>query len=156
MRKNAPSHFNYRLILLAVAVIVVALMAVHCRRGRAEYRRRLDQLRSAGEPVTEADVLAMFPDQPPENDFRLLLRSVSPQNRDRVSVNLWDSRAYYPVFATNNRQPLSPEILAQVRVYRLLARHGWRKVAPDTRQPKSQPEVQEAWEKNSPQCWQPC
>ena len=41
-------------------------------------------------------------------------------------------------------------------VYRLLARHGWRKVAPDTRHPKSQPEVQEAWKKNFRKCWQPC
>jgi hypothetical protein len=32
-------------------------------------------------------------------------------------------------------------------VYRLLARHGWRKVAPDTRHPKSRPEVQEDWKK---------
>jgi transposase len=41
-------------------------------------------------------------------------------------------------------------------VYRLLARHGWRKVAPDTRHPKSQPAVQEEWKKNSPKRWQPC
>lgn len=48
-------------------------------------------------------------------------------------------------------QPVKPSV-----VYRLLARHGWRKVAPDTRHPKSQPEVQEAWKKNSRKCWQPC
>jgi transposase len=40
-------------------------------------------------------------------------------------------------------------------VYRLLARHGWRKVAPDTRHPKSDPEAQAAWKKNSPKRWQP-
>ena len=39
-------------------------------------------------------------------------------------------------------------------VYRLLARHGWRKVAPDTRHPKSDPIVQEQWKKNSPKFWQ--
>jgi transposase len=39
-------------------------------------------------------------------------------------------------------------------VYRLLARHGWRKVAPDTRHPKSDPLVQEQWKKNSPKYWQ--
>ena len=39
-------------------------------------------------------------------------------------------------------QPVKPSV-----VYRLLARHGWRKVAPDTRHPKSKPEVQEAWKK---------
>ena len=48
-------------------------------------------------------------------------------------------------------QPVKPSV-----VYRLLARHGWRKVAADTRHPKSRPEVQEDWEKNSPRCWQPC
>ena len=40
-------------------------------------------------------------------------------------------------------------------VYRLLARHGWRKVAPDTRHPKSDPTVQEEWKKNSQKCWHP-
>lgn len=40
-------------------------------------------------------------------------------------------------------------------VYRMLARHGWRKVAPDTRHPKSNPAVQEDWKKNSPKRWQP-
>ena len=40
-------------------------------------------------------------------------------------------------------------------VYRLLARHGWRKVAPDTRHPKSDPSVQEEWKKNFQKCWQP-
>jgi len=48
-------------------------------------------------------------------------------------------------------QPVKPSV-----VYRLLARHGWRKVAPDTRHPKSKPEVQDAWKKNSLKCWKPC
>ena len=41
-------------------------------------------------------------------------------------------------------KPVKPSV-----VYRLLARHGWRKVAPDTRHPKSDPQVQEDWEKTS-------
>lgn len=41
-------------------------------------------------------------------------------------------------------------------VYRLLARHGWRKLAPDTRHPKSDPQVQEEWKKNSLKRWMPC
>ena len=41
-------------------------------------------------------------------------------------------------------------------LYRLLARHGWRKVAPDTRHPKSDPAAQAGWERNSPKRWQPC
>ena len=48
-------------------------------------------------------------------------------------------------------KPVKPSV-----VYRLLARHGWRKVAPDTRHPKSKPEVQEDWKKNSLKCWKPC
>ena len=38
--------------------------------------------------------------------------------------------------------------------YRLLSRHGWRKVTPDTKHQKSQPE-EEAFKKNSPKLWQP-
>jgi transposase len=39
------------------------------------------------------------------------------------------------------------------QVYRMLARHGWRKVAPDSKHPKSDPAVQEAWKKNSRKWW---
>ena len=52
-------------------------------------------------------------------------------------------------------QKLGRPVTASV-VYRMLARHGWRKVAPDTRHPKSDPAAQEEWEKNSPRRWQPC
>jgi transposase len=48
-------------------------------------------------------------------------------------------------------QPVKPSV-----VYRLLARHGWRKVAPDTRHPKSDPAVQKEWKKNSRKCWKSC
>jgi len=39
--------------------------------------------------------------------------------------------------------------------YRLLARHGWRKVQPDTKHPKSDPAVQAEFKKNSPKKWLP-
>ena len=52
-------------------------------------------------------------------------------------------------------QRLGRPVKASV-LYRLLARHGWRKVAPDTRHPKSDPQVQEAWKKNSRKRWQAC
>lgn len=38
-------------------------------------------------------------------------------------------------------------------VYRMLARHGWRKLAPDTRHPQGDPAAGEAWKKNSPARW---
>jgi len=52
-------------------------------------------------------------------------------------------------------QRLGRAVVASV-VYRLLERHGWRKVAPDTRHPKSDPQLQEEWKKNSRRRWQPC
>jgi hypothetical protein len=39
--------------------------------------------------------------------------------------------------------------------YRLLARHGWRKVQPDTKHPKSDPVAQEEFKKNCPGSWRP-
>jgi len=51
-------------------------------------------------------------------------------------------------------QHLGRKVAASI-VYRLLARHGWRKVAPDTRHPKSDPQIQETWKKNCPKIWLP-
>jgi hypothetical protein len=46
---------------------------------------------------------------------------------------------------------VAPEVF-----YRLVRRQRWRKVAPDTRHPKSDPVVQEEWKKKRcPNCWQP-
>jgi transposase len=39
--------------------------------------------------------------------------------------------------------------------YRLLARHGWRKVQPDTKHPKSDPVSQDEFKKNCPRSWRP-
>ena len=52
-------------------------------------------------------------------------------------------------------QKLGKPVKASV-MYRLLARHGWRKVAPDTRHPKSDPQAQAEWKKNFPKRWEPC
>jgi len=51
-------------------------------------------------------------------------------------------------------QRLGRPVRASV-VWRLLARHGWRKVAPDTRHPKADYAVQAAWKKNSRRHWFP-
>jgi hypothetical protein len=39
--------------------------------------------------------------------------------------------------------------------YRLLARHGWRKIQLDTKHPKSDPAVQEEFKNNFPKLWRP-
>lgn len=46
--------------------------------------------------------------------------------------------------------------VAATVLYRMLARHGWRKVAPDTRHPQADPQAQEAWKKNFRKHWQIC
>ena len=35
-------------------------------------------------------------------------------------------------------------------LYRMLHRHNWRKLAPDTQHPKGDPQARDAWKKNSP------
>lgn len=56
------------------------------------------------------------------------------------------------VVVTPMRAALEQELGRRVKpsvVYRLLERHHWRKVAPDTRHPKAQPLVQDEWKKNA-------
>ena len=50
---------------------------------------------------------------------------------------------------------LGRKVAASV-IYRFMERHGWRKVAPDTRHPNSDPQIQEAWKKNFRKIWLPC
>lgn len=57
--------------------------------------------------------------------------------------------------------PLKPVIeaklgkpLALSTIYAMLARHGWRKVAPDKIHPKSDPDAQQDWKKNCRGAWQ--
>ncbi|MEN9633356.1 MAG: hypothetical protein RL077_1760 [Verrucomicrobiota bacterium] len=51
-------------------------------------------------------------------------------------------------FAQNLGRPVAATV-----VYRMLERHGWRKVAPATRHPKADPKAQEDWKKNSRKFW---
>lgn len=44
--------------------------------------------------------------------------------------------------------------VARSTVYRILARHGWRKVEPDTGHPKRDEQAQEDFKKNSTKRWQ--
>jgi transposase len=53
--------------------------------------------------------------------------------------------------------PLKPAVearlgkpLALSTLYQMLARHGWRKLAPDKSHPQADPAARDAWKKNSP------
>jgi hypothetical protein len=41
-------------------------------------------------------------------------------------------------------------------IYRMLARHGWRKLAPDTEHPQGDAHAREDWKKNFTARWQKC
>lgn len=43
--------------------------------------------------------------------------------------------------------------LALSTLYQMLARHGWRKIAPDKIHPKADPATQQEWKKNCPNDW---
>ncbi|WP_090580489.1 winged helix-turn-helix domain-containing protein [Nitrosomonas sp. Nm58] len=57
-----------------------------------------------------------------------------------------------PSFADRLRQKMGVP-LSLSAIYRMLARHGWRKIAPDATHPKGDLLVREDWKKNSPGCW---
>jgi transposase len=90
--------------------------------------------------------------------------------RRRVNMSVEEERAFLAPWAEQAKeggvlvvsvmradlsQRLGRPVAASV-LYRLLARHGWRKVAPDTRHPKTDPALQEDWKKNFPRRWMPC
>ncbi len=118
MSRTAILPCGSRLALLAVALAAVALLLNRCSRGRAEYERRIAALRAAGEPVTAADFGALYPDPPPDKDFRRLLRlalpvgTLDPSADPYVEVGpAWDR-----VRALANQAPFAPELLDQVRL----------------------------------------
>jgi transposase len=74
----------------------------------------------------------------------------------------WQTQAEHGelVVLTPLRTALEKKLGRQVKasvVYRLVERHRWRKVAPDTRHPKADPSVQDEWKKKLyPKSWRPC
>ena len=80
-----------------------------------------------------------------EIDF---LKPWAEQARDAGLLVLSPIRA---ALAQRVGHPVKPSV-----VWRLLARHGWRKVAPDTKHPKNDPIIMAAWKKNSRKLWRPC
>ena len=80
---------------------------------------------------------------------------------EQVFLAAWKSKAEQGqlVVVTPLRAALEEELGRRVKpsvVYRLLERHHWRKVAPDTRHPKAEPSVQDEWKKKRcPKSWRP-
>ncbi|MCL2646943.1 MAG: winged helix-turn-helix domain-containing protein [Phycisphaerales bacterium] len=79
-------------------------------------------------------------------------RELMSLERERTFLKPWMEQAKrgQMLVVSPLRAALSQELGRPVRasvVYRMLARHGWRKVAPDTRHPKNDPCVQADWKK---------
>lgn len=80
-----------------------------------------------------------------EKDF------LEPWARQAKSGGILVASVIRAALAQHLGRPIKPSV-----VYKLLARHGWRKVAPDTHHPKGDPAAQEEWKKNSRKRWLPC
>jgi transposase len=100
--------------------------------------------------------------KPPEQHWGGRRRTLMPLEDEQVFLAAWKPKAEQGqlVVVTPLRVALEQELGRQVKpsvVYRLLERHHWRKVAPDTRHPKAEPAVQEEWKKKRyPKSWRPC
>lgn len=80
---------------------------------------------------------------------------------EKTFLEQWQQRAKSGelVVACEMREALAKKLgrgVCESYVYRVLGRHGWRKLAPDTRHPKADAPRQEEWKKNSRKIWQPC
>jgi len=142
----------------------------------AEYRKALSVILPA-ELSIDADLTAELLGTSRRTVFRDRGRI---RSQDDTSRNLWGGRRHCAMTIEEEREFLGqwidkatiggvltvPPIHAALvkrlgrdipmsTTYRLLARHNWRKVQPDTKHPKSDPALQEEFKKNSPKRWQP-
>jgi hypothetical protein len=142
----------------------------------AEYRKALSLILAA-ELSLDADQIADLLGTSRRTVFRD--RSCI-SNQDDTQKNSWGGRRHCTMSLEEEREFLSqwiakatvggvltvPPIHAALvkrlgrdiplsSTYRLLARHGWRKVQPDTKHPKSDPALQDEFKKNSPKQWRP-
>lgn len=142
----------------------------------AEYRKALSMILAA-DSVFDADRIADLLGTSRRTVFR---DRGSIRNQEDVPKSSWGGRRHCTLTIEEEREFLAqwvgkatvggvltvPPIHAALverlgrdiplsTTYRLLARHGWRKVQPDTKHPKSDPALQDEFKKNSPKRWQP-
>lgn len=83
-----------------------------------------------------------------------------PLQLERAFLADWTHQAAHGeiVLVKQLRQDLQRRVGHRIplyTLYRMLARHGWRKVAPDTKHPKGDPAAQEGFKKTSAHGWLP-
>src|SRR5438876_7113333 len=100
--------------------------------------------------------------QPPRRRWGGRRRALMNLVEEQAFLAAWKPKAEQGqlVVVTPLRVALEEKLGRRVKasvVYRLLDRHHWRKVAPDTRHPKTQPSLQDEWKKKRcPKSWRPC
>jgi hypothetical protein len=108
-------------LLVPVAVVVLTIVIIiqqrsEDRRARVEIQRELSRIRAAGQPVTSQDLAMSYPDPPPDQDARLLLKPaldlLSITEAEETSKDLPFLSAPAPVGET----PLDPAFLADAQV----------------------------------------
>jgi transposase len=91
-----------------------------------------------------------------KRDLRNRAKS-SLQQEARVLDEVLAGAAEGQVLVVPHLKPLIEKRLgksmALSSMYRMLARHGWRKLVPDTQHPQGNPQAREDWKKNSPARW---
>lgn len=139
------------ILLPAVAHLTLEQSATVLGVGRRTVARLQSRFRRAQGPAPQP--------RPPWGGRRRALLSLEAE---REFLATWKPAAEQGqlVVLTALRAALEKQLGQSVQpsvVYRLLARHRWRKVAPDTRHPKAELSVQEEWKKKRcPKSWRPC
>ena len=102
---------------MVVAILTTLAIVGFLRgRGRTEYERRLASLQAAGEPVNQADLARLYPDPPPERDFRRLLRSILPPGSSPAADPQMDTgQVFTDLRSLGHERALPPELMAVVR-----------------------------------------
>lgn len=101
-----------------------------------------------------------YQDDPKKNSWGGRRRCSMTFEEEQEFLSQWEEKAAaggilcVPPIHTALIKRLDREIPLST-TYRLLARHGWRKVQPDTKHPKSDPVIQEDYKKNCLRRWLP-
>jgi len=165
-----PRRTDARLVKKAEAVIRAARTVEELRCAQAVLlpavaSRTLEQTAAllgvgrATVPRLQARFRSMTSGRTPDRRWGGRRRALMSVGEERLFLAPWMEQAHRGemLVVSPLRAALAQELgrpVAASVVYRLLARHGWRKVAPDTRHPKSDPQAQEEWKKNSRKRWQ--
>ena len=102
--------------------------------GQRAARRKKSELRNRAQSTLQAEAAALDAALTGAAEGAVL---VIPGLKDKIEAQLGNS-------------------VSLSGVYRMLARHGWRKVAPDTAHPQGNAQAREEWKKNSSPTWRKC